>query len=102
MRQVNPESSLDSATGRNDRLVEAIAKHPDRFAGFPALPAPDPEAADSELERCVADLGFKAVMIHGRSEGWFHDYARFTLKTGGSDNDQSDHRSRTCRHGVRT
>ena len=38
MRQLNPESPLDSATGRNDRLVEAIAKHPDRFSGFTVLP----------------------------------------------------------------
>ena len=75
MRQVNPESSLDSATGRNHRLVEAIAKHPGRFAGFAVLPAPDPEAAASELVRCVADLRFKDVMMHGRSRGWFQDYA---------------------------
>ena len=75
MRQVNPESSLDSATGRNHRLVEAIAKHPGRFAGFAVLPAPDPEAAASELVRCVADLGFKGAMMHGRSRGWFQDYA---------------------------
>ena len=77
VQQVDPKSALDLAIGGNDRLAEAIARHPDRFAGFAALPTPDPEAAASELERCVIDLGFKGAMIHGRSQGRFHDHERF-------------------------
>src|ERR1700734_2721635 len=33
----------------NDALAEAVAKRPDRFAGFAALPMQDPQAAAAEL-----------------------------------------------------
>src|SRR6266581_8276150 len=62
---------VDAATGVplarrvNDRLSEAVRAHPDRFAGFAALPTADPKAAADELERAVTRLGFKGAMIHG-------------------------------------
>jgi 2,3-dihydroxybenzoate decarboxylase len=61
----------------NDRLAAAIAAHPTRFAGFAALPTADPEAAADELERTVAELGFKGAMIHGLADGQFVDAKRF-------------------------
>jgi 2,3-dihydroxybenzoate decarboxylase len=57
----------------NDRLAEAIARHPTRFAGFCALPTSDPQAAAAELERCIGN-GFKGAMIHGLANGvWLDD-----------------------------
>ena len=56
---------------------EAVRAHPDRFAGFAALPTPDPKAAADELERAVTKLGFKGAMIHGLTHGVFHDDKRF-------------------------
>src|SRR5437879_8675222 len=53
---------LDAATAvplakrANDRLNEAVRAHPDRFAGFAALPTADPKAARSE-ERRVGRAG---------------------------------------------
>ena len=47
----------------NDRLYEAIAARPDRFAAFATLPTPDPKAAADELERTVTQLGFKGAMV---------------------------------------
>jgi len=77
VQQLNPEAAVELAVGANDRLAEAIARNPGRFAGFAALPTPDPEAAAEELERCVKELGFKGAMIHGRTQGVFHDQPRF-------------------------
>jgi predicted TIM-barrel fold metal-dependent hydrolase len=77
IQQLNSEAAIPLAIAANDRLAEAIARHPDRFAGFAALPTPDPAAAADELERCVSKLGFKGAMIHGRSQGSFHDDPRF-------------------------
>ncbi len=77
VQQTNLESAVELAIGANDRLAETVSQHPDRFAAFAALPTPDPEAAADELERCVAKLGFKGAMIHGRSQGLFHDDERF-------------------------
>jgi len=62
----------------NDRLHQAIAAHPRRFAGFAALPTADPAAAAEELERCVSELGFKGAMLHGLVDGTtFLDDRRF-------------------------
>jgi predicted TIM-barrel fold metal-dependent hydrolase len=73
VQQLNPETAVELAIGANNRLAEAIARHPDRLAGFAALPTPDPQAAAEELERCVRSLGFRGAMVHGRSQGLFHD-----------------------------
>jgi predicted TIM-barrel fold metal-dependent hydrolase len=61
----------------NDRLAATIARHPARFAGFAALPTADPAAAADELERTVAEHGFKGAMIHGLANGSFVDDKRF-------------------------
>lgn len=76
---------LDAETGRkmaalvNDNLKAVCDAHPDRFAGFAALPTADPEAAADELERAVNDLGMKGAMIHGLigEERAFIDDKRF-------------------------
>src|SRR5262245_42984450 len=65
------------ARGANDRLAETVAAHPDRFAGFAALPTASPDAAADELERAVTRLGFKGAMVHGLTNGLFLDDRRF-------------------------
>lgn len=57
--------AIEMARRANDRLAEEIARRPDRFAGFAALPMQDVEAATAELTRCVRDLGFKGAMVNG-------------------------------------
>ncbi len=52
-----------------DRVLAIdVARHPDRFAGFAALPMQDPEAACAELTRAVKTLGFKGAMVSGFSQ----------------------------------
>ena len=52
----------------NDMLAEEIARNPQRFRGFAALPMQDPDLAARELERCVKDLGFKGALVNGYSQ----------------------------------
>lgn len=61
----------------NDQLAEAIAAHPDRFAGFATLPMTQPEIAADELERAVCSLELKGAMIHGTTQGRFLDDPAF-------------------------
>jgi len=49
----------------NDALAAEIAKRPDRFSGFAALPMQNPDLAIQELQRCVTDLGFKGALVNG-------------------------------------
>src|SRR5216684_2147953 len=84
LSHANPSlQKLDAATAVplarrvNDRLHEAVQRHPDRFAAFAALPTADPTAAADELERAVTKLGFKGAMIHGLTNGRFIDDRQF-------------------------
>lgn len=71
------ETSVRLARAANDRLYDIVGAHPDRFAGFAALPTPDPAASVAELERCITELGFKGAMVHGLTNGLFFDDKRF-------------------------
>ncbi|PYS09224.1 MAG: amidohydrolase [Acidobacteria bacterium] len=65
-----PEAKRAAEVARkaNDILAEFVAKRPDRFAGFAALPMQDPDAAITELTRCIKELGFKGTMVNGFSQ----------------------------------
>lgn len=52
----------------NDALAAVVARRPDRYSGFAALPLQDPDAAAAELERAVRELGFVGALVNGFSE----------------------------------
>ena len=58
----------------NDFLAQAVARHPDRFAGFAVLPMQSPDACAAELARAVKQLGFLGGLINGTTEGRFLDH----------------------------
>jgi len=76
-QRIDAATAVPLARRANDRLYEAVRAHPDRFAGFAALPTADPKAAADELERTVSKLGFKGAMVHGPTNGVFFDDKRF-------------------------
>lgn len=54
----------------NDEMAGLVAAHPDRFFGFAAaLPMGDPDAAASELERCITELGAFGAQLHTNVAG---------------------------------
>ncbi len=67
----------------NDYLAAEVAKRPERFQGFAALPMQDPEQAARELTRCITELGFKGALVNGfsqagdGSEVLYYDLPRF-------------------------
>ena len=71
------ETAMAMATDANDRLAEAIKKHPTRLAGFASLPTGNPAAAVKELERSITKLGFKGAMINGHIRGEFLDNKKY-------------------------
>lgn len=52
----------------NDFLAGEVAKRPDRFQAFAALPMQDPDLAITELHRAVTQLGFRGVLVNGFSQ----------------------------------
>ena len=77
LQLLDPETAVRLAPTVNDRLHQAVERHPRRFAAFATLPTPDPKAAAAELERTVTKLGFKGAMVHGLTNGLFLDNKRF-------------------------
>jgi 2,3-dihydroxybenzoate decarboxylase len=77
VQKMDAESAVRLARLANERLHAAVAAHPTRFAGFATIPTPDPKAAADELEYAVTRLGFKGAMIHGLTNGRFHDEPDF-------------------------
>jgi len=62
---LNADEALDTAKKANERMAEAVAKHPKHYAALAALPMHDPDAAAAELTRCVKELGFKGCLVNG-------------------------------------
>ena len=62
------KKAIQLARKANDLLAETVARSPNRFGGFAALPMQDPDAAIVELTRCVKELGFKGANVNGFSE----------------------------------
>ena len=74
---VDSELAVRTARDANDALAQVIAAHPDRYAGFAALPMQDVAAAASELERAVRELGFRGALVNGYSNLGDIDTARY-------------------------
>jgi predicted TIM-barrel fold metal-dependent hydrolase len=62
---LDTRKAIDVSRRANDRIAEAVRKHPRHFSGFAALPMQDPDAAAKELTRCVKELGFKGTLVNG-------------------------------------
>ncbi len=73
------DPSVGTALARsvNDELAAAIDKYPDRLMGFAALAPKDPQAAATELERCVKELGFKGWKTHSNFGDSYIDERRY-------------------------
>jgi len=61
----------------NDHLAEAIARHPDRYAGLACIAPQAPEEAARELERAVRQLHLKGALINSHTHGEYLDEDRY-------------------------
>ena len=77
VEQLDAAEAVAFARETNDLLAEAVRRHPDRFAGFAALPTASPEAAAEELERTIGEYGFKGALINGHTRGRYLDDSFF-------------------------
>jgi predicted TIM-barrel fold metal-dependent hydrolase len=59
----DPQHAVMACRIYNDWLAEYCAEGPGRLIGVGAIPMQDPPAAAREAERCVRELGFRAVFV---------------------------------------
>jgi aminocarboxymuconate-semialdehyde decarboxylase len=69
--------SLDFARWLNDRLAEAVAKHPRRFVALASVPMQDAAGAAAELERAMNQLGLRGAEIASNINGRYLDDPAF-------------------------
>jgi 5-carboxyvanillate decarboxylase len=65
------------ARAANDRLADAVRRHPDRYAGLAAIAPQDPAGAARELERGVRSLGLKGAIVNSHTQGEYLDDPKF-------------------------
>ena len=73
VEQLDAEEAIAVAREANEFAANAVKRHPQRFAGFAALPTSAPERASDELERTVREHGFKGALINGHHRGRYLD-----------------------------
>jgi predicted TIM-barrel fold metal-dependent hydrolase len=73
VEQLDEEEASGLAREANEFVASAVKRHPDRFAGFAAIPTANPRKAADELERTVRDHGFKGALINGHHRGRYLD-----------------------------
>jgi aminocarboxymuconate-semialdehyde decarboxylase len=61
-----PDTALRLDAAMNERIAQAVAKHPARFRGLGSVPLQAPERAADELSRCINSLGLSGVTISTR------------------------------------
>ena len=62
----------------NDRMADAIRKHPTRYAALAGVAPQDPEAAAKEIDRCLSQLKFNGAFIAGYTNDEYLDLPKFT------------------------
>ncbi len=77
LHNLEPAPSVELARQTNDLVAATIARFPMRFQGFATLPTAAPAEAAPELARCVQELGFKGVMLCGRTRAKNLDHPDF-------------------------
>lgn len=73
VEQMEAADAVAMARDTNDYLLDAVKKHPTRFAGFAAVPTGSPNEAVKELEHRVRQQGFKGAVINGHNRGRYLD-----------------------------
>ena len=75
--QLEPRLATAVARDANNRLAEAIDRHPDRYLGFATLGPREPDEAVQELERAVKELGFRGWNTHSNFGDSYLDEKRY-------------------------
>ncbi len=69
VQMMDADRAAEVATIGNDRLHDAIQRHPDRFAGLATIPVQDPPRAIKEIDRAITRLKLNGIMINSHTNG---------------------------------
>jgi 5-carboxyvanillate decarboxylase len=70
-------TATELATLANDRIADAVRKHPTRFAGLATCAPQDPERAAREMERAINTLGLNGFVINSHTNNEYLDEQKY-------------------------
>ena len=77
VQMFDPPMAVALARLSNDRLSEAVRRHPTRFAGLASFAPQDPPAAAKEMERATSTLKLNGFLVNSHTENGYLDEQRF-------------------------
>lgn len=77
VQMFDAQAAISLARLANDRLAEAIRRHPTRFAGLACFPPQNPRAAAKEMERAIKTLKLSGFLVNSHTANGYLDERRF-------------------------
>lgn len=77
VQMFDADTACGLATLANDRLAEAIARHPTRFAGLASFAPQAPRRATLEMERAIERLGLNGLIVNSHTNGEYLDDPKY-------------------------
>jgi 2,3-dihydroxybenzoate decarboxylase/5-carboxyvanillate decarboxylase len=77
VQMFDADTACAMASMANDRLAEAIARHPKRFAGLAAFAPQDPQRAVKEMERAIRKLKLNGFILNSHTNGEYLDNPKY-------------------------
>lgn len=77
VQMFEPDLACGLATLANDRLAEAIARHPGRYAGLGCFAPQDPARAVKEMERAMGALKLNGFIVNSHTDDEYLDDPKY-------------------------
>jgi predicted TIM-barrel fold metal-dependent hydrolase len=71
------DKAIAIAAIANDRLAEAIKRHPTRYAGLAAFAPQNPKRAVKEIERAIGKLKLNGLIVNSHTNGEYLDQKKY-------------------------
>jgi 5-carboxyvanillate decarboxylase len=76
VQMFDADKAIALARLSNERLSEAVRRHPTRFAGLACFAPQDPRAAASEMERAINTLKLNGFLVNSHTQNVYLDDSR--------------------------
>ena len=77
VQMFNADLGTELAALANDRIAEAVKKHPKRFAGLATFAPQDPKRAVKEMDRAINTLKLNGFIINSHTNNEYLDLPKF-------------------------
>jgi len=77
VQMFDADTATALASLANDRIAEAVKRHPTRFAGLATFAPQDPQRAVREIERAINTLGLNGLVINSHTNNEYLDQQKY-------------------------